>query len=329
MLILNLLPLYFIVFSANLVPSSRVWRWITIGSILLLNGVLFLVGLAVLAAGPSVMQEMLQAELVDPEVMGLNLAWAGGLVLITAVVSTLLLVPPIRAAVIRGLRFDLEVDKTIHTTALVFATWLVGLTVAQVFLLADLPVELIAGQTELTLGALWEQGLAFVLFGILGVGLGLRRSLGETLERLGITGMTWRQVGIALAAVVILLLWDFLLTTVWQAIAPGSFERIAEISELLFGDVMGLFGALTIGLSAGIGEEVLFRGAIQPRFGLLAATILFTVGHTQYEFSPALFSVFLIGLVLGIIRQRENTTTVILIHAAYNALNVLLAPLWT
>ncbi len=202
-----------------------------------------------------------------------------------------------------------------------------GLTLAQVLLFTQLPPDLFEG-TTLTLSALWEQGIAFVLFGVLGVGLGLRRSLGETLERLGLVLPSARQVGIALLAIVVLTLWDALLTLGWQALAPDSFDRIAGISDSLFGGVLGPMGALTIGLSAGIGEELLFRGAIQPRFGLLLATLLFTVGHTQYEFSPALLSVFVIGLVLGLVRRRYNTTTAILIHAGYNALNVLLAPLW-
>jgi uncharacterized protein len=138
---------------------------------------------------------------------------------------------------------------------------------------------------------------------------------------------TGRQLGIAVLVTVALILWDRLLNLVWEVVDPASLERISQITEMLFGDLLGPLGAVTIGLSAGIGEELLFRGALQPRFGLGITTLLFTVGHVQYELSPALLSVFVIGLVLGIIRQRYNTTVAIIIHAAYNAIGVLLAPL--
>jgi len=47
----------------------------------------------------------------------------------------------------------------------------------------------------------------------------------------------------------------------------------------------------------------------------------------QYGFTPALFEILVIALVLGVMRDRTNTTTVILIHASYNTLNVLLMSL--
>ncbi len=329
MLILNFLPLYLTIFAANLVPAGRVWRWITIGLILAFDAVLALAGLLLLVAGPTLLRELVQAGGAGEAMANVSTVPSALLVLLTVLGSVLLLVPRVRPALIRLGRLALDPDDTVHLVAMTFALWLVGLTLAQLLLIGDLPVEVLAEGTELTLGALWEQGIAFVLFALLGVGLGLRRSAGETWERLGLRPLTWRQGAIVVGAIVLLTVWDALLSLGWQAADPASFERISRISETLFGGVMGPLGALTIGLSAGIGEELLFRGALQPRFGLLLATLLFTVGHTQYELSPALFSVFVIGLVLGILRQRESTTVTILIHAGYNALNVLLAPLWS
>ena len=87
---------------------------------------------------------------------------------------------------------------------------------------------------------------------------------------------------------------------------------------------MTVGGAVVLGLSAGISEELLFRGAVQPRLGLLLASILFAVGHVQYGFTVATLEVFVIGLVLGLVRNRTNTTICILIHAGYNSVGVLL-----
>ncbi|MBK6432580.1 MAG: CPBP family intramembrane metalloprotease [Anaerolineae bacterium] len=53
---------------------------------------------------------------------------------------------------------------------------------------------------------------------------------------------------------------------------------------------------------------MIFRGALQPRFGLILTSFLFAVIHVQYGLSPAVVQVFVLGLVLGIIRQRGNLT---------------------
>ncbi len=327
MLLLQLLPLYVIIFAANLSPAARGWRWVALGLIGAMNFLILLAGLSFLVAGPGAVATIMALESAAPALSATGVRVAGILFMLTAVAASLLLRRDWRAALIGRLRLDLDSENMVHLAALVFTAWLLGLTLGQLFLLMGASPEMVVGGTTLTLAMLWEQGVAFTLFALLGVGLGLRRSLGEALARLGVALPTARQVGIALAAILILTMWDALLSLAWQAGAPESFERISAISEILFAGVVGPLGALTIGLSAGIGEELLFRGAIQPRFGLVLATLLFTVGHTQYEISPALLSVFIIGLVLGLVRQRENTIIAILIHAGYNALSVLLASL--
>lgn len=321
MLLFLFLPFFFTILAANLVPAGRIWRWLTLATLVGIAFFILLAGLSLMAVQPEMLTEIL-----SPEVAAnLDLMLPGVLVLITALFSMLSLMPAVRRVIIQALGLELEAENMVHTVAWVFAIWLVGLTVAQVFVIQDLPAELLIESSDLSLGNIWEQGIAFVLLAVLGVGLGLRRSVAEAMERLGITLPTLPQLGIALAAILILSGWDALLSLAWQTLDPDSFERISSISEGLFANMMTPIGALSIGLSAGIGEELLFRGAIQPRFGLVWATILFTVGHIQYEISPALFSVFVIGLVLGIVRQRYNTMTAILIHAGYNTLNVFLA----
>jgi membrane protease YdiL (CAAX protease family) len=62
---------------------------------------------------------------------------------------------------------------------------------------------------------------------------------------------------------------------------------------------------------------------VQPRLGLLLATVLFTLGHVQYGLTVATLEVFIIGLALGLTRSRTNTTVCVLIHAGYNSLGVL------
>lgn len=321
MLLFFFLPLFFTILAANLVPAGRIWRWLTLANLVGMAFFILLAGFSLILIDPEIFTSMLSPEVVA----NLNLVLPGALVLLTVLLSMLSLIPAVRRVLIQALGLKLDIENMVHTVAWVFAIWLVGLTVAQVLVIQDLPPEVLIQGSDLSLSNVWEQGIAFVLLAILGVGLGLRRSIPEAMARLGMTLPTPRQLGIALAAIIILSGWDALLSLTWQTLDPDSFERISSISEGLFANMMTPIGALSIGLSAGIGEELLFRGAIQSRFGLIWATILFTVGHIQYEISPALLSVFLIGLVLGIIRQRYNTTTAILIHAGYNTLNVFLA----
>lgn len=221
---------------------------------------------------------------------------------------------------------DLRADSPVAVVALSCAVYYVGASVGQVLLigglegLASLPMETTPAELLLT-------GLAMVLFGVFGVGWPIRRAWGDTLRRLGLQWPTLRQVGFALGAVAGFLLLDYLVAVAWHAINPEQYEFIGRVSLGLFGE-MDVWKAAAIGISAGIGEEILFRGAVQPRFGLWITALLFAAGHTQYGLSPATLEVFIIGIVLGLIRNRMNTTTCIAIHALYNFVDILLLPLF-
>ena len=65
-----------------------------------------------------------------------------------------------------------------------------------------------------------------------------------------------------------------------------------------------------LGLRAGIGEEVLVRGALQPRTGLFWASLLFAAGHVQYTWFGML-TILALGVTLGLVRRSSNTTTAI------------------
>jgi membrane protease YdiL (CAAX protease family) len=173
--------------------------------------------------------------------------------------------------------------------------------------------------------AAWVQALGFVVLGMLGVGLFARRDWRETLARLGLT----RRFSVRwwLGSVLLGLVAAFATEWLWSWLQPESMAEVSRISDALFQAFIeaGLWGAITVGVSAGIGEEILFRGAAQPRLGLVFTSLAFAVLHTQYTVSPALAQVFFIGLLLGLVRRRVNTTTAIGVHATYNFVLVLLA----
>ena len=98
---------------------------------------------------------------------------------------------------------------------------------------------------------------------------------------------------------------------------------MAKITEDMTADVQNPVGAMTLGLSAGIGEELLLRGAIQPRFGLVLTSFFFALLHTQYGLTFVLGGLFAIGMLLGILRNRYGTMAPIIAHAVFNTLVVL------
>ena len=67
------------------------------------------------------------------------------------------------------------------------------------------------------------------------------------------------------------------------------------------------------------------RGAAQPRLGLLLTAALFALLHSNYGITLSTAIVFLLGLVLGLVRMRQNTSTAMVLHATYNIILGLMA----
>ena len=319
MVFLFYLPFIALVVLANCGERRRWARFLTYGVLILLNLLVGLVGLLFLLAGWAA---SLPGAQMPPELVALNFLPMGLVSLGTAAIAFLPLLPPLRRGLARLI--PITPASCVHAMALVFAIYLTGGSLAVLWtipLIVEAP-EMVSAAPSL----FWQQGLAFVLMGVAGVGLFLRRDLRGALDRLKLRGVPLPHWRVAVGATLLLLVFVWVVSFGWSRLWPQSYEEVGRISEILFGDLFSPLGALTLGLSAGIGEELLFRGALQPRFGLVLTALLFTVAHTQYTVSPALLEIFVVGLVLGLLRDRTSTTVCILVHAAYNVLNVLLAP---
>ncbi len=318
--ILVFLPLVVLVVLANFGERHQIARYLTYGALLALNSLLGLMGLLLVVVGIIGPQFWAEAA---PE-MGVVDWGAMGLVLVvTAGVASLLLLPPMRRLIARlGLKVD--PGSCVHATALSLASLLVGTSLINLWLIPLVTEQPAA--ISITPLDVWMQELGFAVLGITGVGLFVRRDLRATLERLKLRRLSPGDVGLGMGLVVALLAFAWLVAWAWSQWWPESYEEVGRISDILFGSLQSPVGALTLGLAAGLGEEVLFRGALQPRFGLLMTTLLFTVAHTQYTVSPALAEIFVVGLVLGLVRDRGSTTLAILVHAGYNIMQVVLAP---
>jgi len=115
---------------------------------------------------------------------------------------------------------------------------------------------------------------------------------------------------------------------VFSQVQPDLYREVGEVSQTLFnpkgmGLVPAVLFALLIGVGAGLGEETLFRGAVQPVFGIPATSVLFASMHLQYGPSLLLGYIFVLSIGLGLLRRYINTTASFLAHAGYNTLGIL------
>lgn len=317
-----LLPLGIVVI-ANLGAERRHWRLLTYLCLVLLNTGALVLGVW-LWTTPYLLHrlEAPTAALIQSTALrGFGVALA-----LTAALGSAVLLPPVRRLLAR--RFPLNPASPVHTTAIVFVLYLAA---GSLVLLSHSEELFRAGLEAASIGpdALVLGQAVFLLFALTGVGLGIRRNLRQTLARLGLGVPTVGQLALAAAMMLSFQALDLIVTWFWRDLWPGNFHAVTQVSEQLFGHFASPRGALLIGLSAGIGEETFFRGALQPRFRASFTAILFALGHVQYTFSPAVLEILVIGLALGWLRERSNTTTCIAVHAGYNFLNMLLMPYWT
>lgn len=81
---------------------------------------------------------------------------------------------------------------------------------------------------------------------------------------------------------------------------------------------------LAVSLSAGIVEEVFFRGFLQPRIGLVGSTVLFACAHLGYGEPFMLFGVTLLSLSYGLLaRWRGSVFAAVAAHATFDAVQLL------
>ncbi len=183
-----------------------------------------------------------------------------------------------------------------------------------------------ASQGSDTLISLWLQQILTAGMAMVGVGWLTRRNIQDTLKRLGIVAPTRRQisigVGVGLTMVPIVMLLEYASTLIGVKASPD----VQNLTEQLLGPLFhSPFGIFTLGVSAALGEETLFRGAVLPRFGLILSSLLFALLHSNYGITLSTGIVFILGMVLGWVRIRQNTTTSMIVHAVYNMTLGLLA----
>ncbi|MGH7740447.1 MAG: CPBP family intramembrane glutamic endopeptidase [Candidatus Eiseniibacteriota bacterium] len=169
--------------------------------------------------------------------------------------------------------------------------------------------------------ALGGELLGYLLLALAGVGFLVRRDALQTLERLGIRRVPPRDLGLVVLGAAALFALNSGTEWIQKMVFPALWAHDRHVNEAL---VMGLSTsqAMLLGVTAGVGEELTMRGALQPRLGLWLTSALFAALHVQYSWFGMLV-VMLIGAVLGLLRQRSGTTVCIAVHALYDVVAVL------
>ncbi len=181
-----------------------------------------------------------------------------------------------------------------------------------------LPIPLILGQL------LSYNGLGLIILSFCGIGIYVSRPFKEALSRLALVKPTKTQIGIGIALILISFTYDALWAIYTHRL--GGQDLATKLSfynsgtfAVAGGFVPSVILALATALCAGIGEETLIRGALQPAFGILPAAILHGMLHGQFAHAPIfIVQVAIWSTFMGLVKRYTNTTTTIIGHAGFN-----------
>jgi uncharacterized protein len=235
-------------------------------------------------------------------------------IMVTAALAAVVTTNPVRARVAAVL--GLDADNPVHMLTVVLAVVWLGANISIISLTDVLAAD--RSQPPLTVLDLFAQEVPFLIIAAAGVGLYIRRDGAQTAARLGVVRPAWWQIALALAAAGIFFAFGQGVDSLSHTFTPSVAHNVDITTQHVFGALGSPVGIAAISLLPAICEEILFRGALQPRLGLVITALLFTSIHTQYSVSFDTFAVFVLALGLGLLRKYTNTTTTIVCHATYN-----------
>ncbi len=332
--ILLFIPVLLVLWLANLshrrriegdVRNERTLKLLSYGLLFLLYAFRMFLGLGLLGVG---LVGVFAPQVFDAQSLTASgfpadrLPWMGGSLVVFSLLGLLLLTRPARRLFARFIPID--PTHPVHAVALsLTASVLINLAFTVAIGLDNLANMIQtsgqAGPQANPAPALWAQNIMFLLMGLVGVGFAARRSLRAALIRLGIVAPTVRQVIVAVVVGLLMVPLVIGAEALATKLGAGTSSGVERLTEQLVGPLtQSVFGILTLGLAAALGEETVFRGALLPRFGLVFTSLLFALLHSQYGLSFSTIAVFVVGLVLGTIRLRANTTSSMITHAVYN-----------
>jgi hypothetical protein len=171
--------------------------------------------------------------------------------------------------------------------------------------------------------------VGLILLSICGCGIFVGRKPREVFARLGFRKPTLSQVGIGIGIIVFSFAYDLVWSLYTHNTSGDLGAKLSNYNSGTFGVIGGLAPSVVLAFAtafcAGMGEETLIRGALQPVFGILPAAILHGVLHGQFAHAP-IFILQVAGwsTCMGIVKRYTNTTTTIIGHAGFNLVTVFL-----
>jgi membrane protease YdiL (CAAX protease family) len=221
---------------------------------------------------------------------------------------------PVRNLIARLI--PLDATSPVHSLALLLTGYLIGNTALT---LSQGGLDGLAETAEpVAIGFVVLSELLFAIVALLGVGFLIRRRGGRLLERLGLETpqpLHWLAGVVLIGALVV---FQAVAGLIWALLNPDQTELLDTINSLLLQNVDTAWEWFLLALAAGVGEELLFRGALQPVLGLGLTSVLFALIHVQYGFTPFLLVVLILAVVLGLIRRYFSTTIAIFVHVGYD-----------
>ena len=177
--------------------------------------------------------------------------------------------------------------------------------------------------TETSAESLMLGALPFLAIGIASVGPMVRRSVQEAAERLGLwpLRLPWWLVGIAVG-IVLVPLGDKVVEWLNHLSSVQCLQQQQQVQQALTGTARTALEQIGVAVAAGVCEETLFRGALQPRFGIFLSSALWASYHLQYTCngfpSTSNLYILLLGFVFGGLRKAGGLWPAILAHTAYD-----------
>lgn len=234
--------------------------------------------------------------------------------------------PAVRRFLARAL--PMQPDDFVHAISIAWTVQVIGWVVLSfvpfnrplLYPMFEANMESLATSETATLVSLCSTLVWSIPTALLAIGFPLTRNLGCALARLGLGSVRWRGVSIGVVvgiglAVFITVAEQWIVSLVAQTGLPMT---EAELFEELASLPTSLIGAVLLGLSAGISEELLVRGVLQPRLGIVLANLVFAMAHGLQYGADGLIVVFLLGLLFGVIRMRLGLAPAIMAHAVYD-----------
>ncbi len=238
---------------------------------------------------------------------------------------------PFRVALRRVFGAGYDPNSLVHLTAFVLVLALTSVTLSNFALSGGLSglAEEIQADTSAIPSLILTQTI-WILSALLGVGLLVRRTPQQAAARLGLRFPRPEDFNWGLGYGLLCYVGVIGFVAIWALLtSPELFAEQTAASQQLVGVFSSIPQVFVLSILIGIGEEVFFRGAIQPVFGIGFTSVFFAVLHTQYTLTPATLALFGVSLVLGWLRQRHSTSAAIIAHFIYNFVQLFLGILVT